>query len=124
MFSGLNAGFQRQMVFASLRIGLYVPVRNLFCNKDELNAPPLYKKILAGLTTGAIGITVANPTDLIKIRLQAEGKKSVTERRYNGVMDAYSKIIRNEGVIGLWKGLGPNIARNSVINATELATFD
>jgi len=26
LFSGLNAGFQRQMVFASLRIGLYVPV--------------------------------------------------------------------------------------------------
>lgn len=112
------------MVFASLRIGLYVPVRNLFCSENEVKAPPLYKKILAGLTTGAIGITFANPTDLVKIRLQAEGKKPIIERRYTGVWDAYTKIVRKEGVLGLWKGLAPNIMRNSVINATELATFD
>ncbi|KAL4503410.1 hypothetical protein ABPG72_001016 [Tetrahymena utriculariae] len=124
LFSGLNAGFQRQLVFASLRIGLYVPVRNFFCREDELERPPLYKKILAGLTTGAIGITVANPTDLVKIRLQAEGKKPITERRYNGVWDAYTKIVRTDGVTGLWRGLVPNIVRNSVINATELATYD
>lgn len=111
-------------MFASLRIGLYVPVRNFYCDENEQKAPPLYKKILAGLTTGAIGISVANPTDLVKIRLQAEGRKSLAERRYTGVMDAYSKIIKADGLVGLWKGLGPNIIRNSVINATELATFD
>jgi solute carrier family 25 uncoupling protein 8/9 len=25
---------------------------------------------------------------------------------------------------GLWKGLGPNIARNAIINAAELASYD
>ena len=29
LFKGLNAGLQRQMVFASIRIGLYEPVRNM-----------------------------------------------------------------------------------------------
>ena len=29
LYKGLNAGLQRQMVFASIRIGLYEPVRNL-----------------------------------------------------------------------------------------------
>ena len=52
------------MVFASIRIGLYEPVRNLYCGKDFVGFPPLYKKILAGLTTGALGILVANPTDV------------------------------------------------------------
>jgi solute carrier family 25 uncoupling protein 8/9 len=32
---------------------------------------PLSKRILAALTTGAIGISIANPTDVIKIRFQA-----------------------------------------------------
>ena len=27
-------------------------------------------------------------------------------------------------VVGLWTGLGPNIIRNSIINAAEIATFD
>jgi len=30
--------------------------------KDAKGDPPLSKKILAGLTTGAFGITIANPT--------------------------------------------------------------
>ena len=29
-----------------------------------------------------------------------------------------------EGMLGLWKGLGPNIARNAIINAAELASYD
>ncbi|EGR32123.1 hypothetical protein IMG5_095380 [Ichthyophthirius multifiliis] len=124
LYSGLNAGLQRQMVFASIRIGLYEPVRNFYSSKEELGQTPLYKKILAGLTTGCIGIMVANPTDLVKIRLQAEGKKPAGERRYNGVLDAYTKIVRTQGAAGLWQGLAPNIVRNSVINATELATYD
>ena len=33
--------------------------------------PSLLQKIMAGMTTGAIGITVANPTDVVKIRMQA-----------------------------------------------------
>ena len=31
---------------------------------------------------------------------------------------------RAEGIAGLWTGVVPNITRNSVINATELATYD
>lgn len=31
---------------------------------------------------------------------------------------------REEGMLGLWKGLGPNIARNAIINAAELASYD
>lgn len=29
-----------------------------------------------------------------------------------------------EGVGALWTGLGPNIARNGIINAAELASYD
>jgi solute carrier family 25 uncoupling protein 8/9 len=29
-----------------------------------------------------------------------------------------------EGVRALWTGLGPNIARNGIINAAELASYD
>jgi hypothetical protein len=40
------------------------------------------------------------------------------------VLNAYSTIVRQEGLLGLWTGLGPAIARNSVINAVELVTYD
>lgn len=42
---------------------------------------------------GAIAIAVANPTDLVKVRLQAEGKAG-TPRRYDGAFDAYCTIVK------------------------------
>jgi len=58
------------MVFAGLRIGLYIPVRNMICGELKPGEnPSLLTKILAGLITGTIGISIANPTDVVKIRL-------------------------------------------------------
>lgn len=37
-------------------------MRDFYCGKDFKGDPPLTKKILAGLTTGAFGISIANPT--------------------------------------------------------------
>jgi hypothetical protein len=44
---------------------------------------------------GAVAIAVANPTDLVKVRLQAEGKLPPgVPRRYSGSLNAYSTIMR------------------------------
>lgn len=75
LFKGLTAGLQRQMVFASLRIGLYEPVKQLYVGPNHEGPISVWTRILAALTTGAFGIMVANPTDVVKIRFQAEGKK-------------------------------------------------
>lgn len=50
------------------------------------------------VSTGALGIMVANPTDLVKVRLQAEGKLPPgVPRRYTGALNAYSTILRQVG---------------------------
>jgi solute carrier family 25 (mitochondrial uncoupling protein), member 8/9 len=123
LWKGLAPGLLRQMVFATLRIGLYEPVRNFF--HSEPGEIPIYKKIMAGLTTGTIGITIANPTDLVKIRLQAEGRLPPgVPKRYTGTINAFSTIFKTEGLAGLWRGVLPNIARNSIISCAELVTYD
>ena len=82
-------------------------------------------KVVSGLATGALAICVASPTDLVKVRMQAEGKLPPgTPRRYPSALGAYSAIVRTEGVAALWTGLGPNVARNAIINAAELASYD
>ncbi|KAI4374207.1 hypothetical protein MLD38_012224 [Melastoma candidum] len=125
LWKGIVPGLHRQCLFGGLRIGLYEPVKNLYVGKDYVGDVPLSKKILAGLTTGALGILVANPTDLVKVRLQAEGKLPPgAPRRYSGALNAYSTIVRQEGFGALWTGVGPNVARNAIINAAELASYD
>ncbi|KAG6543464.1 hypothetical protein Mapa_015134 [Marchantia paleacea] len=125
LWRGIVPGLHRQCLFGGLRIGLYEPVKNLYVGKDHVGDVPLIKKIAAGLTTGALAITVASPTDLVKVRLQAEGKLPPgVPRRYSGALNAYSTIVKQEGVKALWTGLGPNVARNAIINAAELASYD
>lgn len=47
------------------------------------------------ISTGALAISVANPTDLVKVRLQAEGKLPPgVPRRYPGALEAYYIIVK------------------------------
>ncbi|KAL6340927.1 hypothetical protein AAG906_032038 [Vitis piasezkii] len=125
LWKGIVPGLHRQCLYGGLRIGLYDPVKIFFVGNDFVGDVPLFKKVLAALITGAIAIAVANPTDLVKVRLQAEGKLPPgVPRRYTGALDAYYTIVRQEGLAALWTGLGPNIARNAIINAAELASYD
>ncbi|GLU11489.1 hypothetical protein SLE2022_282300 [Rubroshorea leprosula] len=125
LWKGIIAGLHRQFIYGGLRIGLYEPVKTFLVGGDFVGDIPLYQKIFAALLTGALAIAVANPTDLVKVRLQAEGKLAAgIPRRYYGTLDAYYSIVRQEGLGALWTGLGPNIARNAIVNAAELASYD
>ena len=79
---------------------------------------PLWKKIVAGGTAGAIASGIANPTDLMKVRLQSPTNK------YSGMVDAFTSIVKEEGVLGLWTGVGPTMGRATALAAAELATYD
>nr|CAD1817688.1 unnamed protein product [Ananas comosus var. bracteatus] len=101
LWKGIVPGLHRQCL-----LGPPDRVKSFYVGENFVGDVPLSKKILAGLTTGALAITIANPTDLVKVRLQAEGK------------------LPPGGGGALWTGLGPNIARNAIINAAELASYD
>lgn len=62
-------------------------------------------RILAGCTTGAMAVTCAQPTDVVKVRFQANKHFGPGgNKKYSGTMDAYRTIAREEGLRGLWKG--------------------
>ncbi|KTF93095.1 hypothetical protein cypCar_00028441 [Cyprinus carpio] len=80
-------------------------------------------RLMAGCTTGAMAVALAQPTDVVKVRFQAQISAGAS-KRYHGTMDAYRTIAKEEGFRGLWKGTGPNITRNAIVNCTELVTYD
>lgn len=115
LYNGLVPGLQRQMCFASVRIGLYDAVKDMYCERLSPQAstsnPPPVVRILAGMTTGAMAVISAQPTDVVKVRMQADCPPQGQPRRYAGSNIAYKTIASQEGVRGLWKGSIPNIAR-------------
>ena len=123
LYGGIGPGLQRQCLFASLRLGIYDNIKEFYTSALSLDQNKYFSlmasRILSGITSGAIAITVAQPTDVVKIKMQAKSGP-----KYNSSIDAYRTIYRKEGVHGLWKGLGPNVVRNSLVNATELVCYD
>ncbi|CAM9438837.1 dicarboxylate carrier UCP2-like [Lampetra fluviatilis] len=122
LYNGLVAGLQRQMCFASIRIGLYDTVKDFYTRGGEQAG--MMTKILAGCTTGALAVAIAQPTDVVKVRFQAQRSELGMPRRYTSAFTAYRTIGREEGVRGLWKGTLPNITRNAIVNCGELVTYD
>ncbi len=65
-------------------------------------------KLLCGGLAGMTAISVTYPTDLVKRRLQLQTFDNINVPKYNGVLHCFRKIIRNEGVRGLYRGLYAN----------------
>lgn len=126
LYNGLSAGLQRQMCFASVRLGLYDSTKAMYAS--VLNERPdgmhVLTRVLAGLTTGALAVSIAQPTDVVKVRFQAQNKNSGSAIRYKTTMQAYRTIGQQEGMRGLWKGAIPNIVRNSIVNVSEIVCYD
>ncbi|KAF3847535.1 hypothetical protein F7725_020563 [Dissostichus mawsoni] len=103
LYSGLVAGLHRQMSFASVRIGLYDSMKQFYSRGSE--SAGIGTRIMAGCTTGTMAVTFAQPTDVVKIRFQAQSRllESGSVKRYSGTFDAYRTIARDEGIRGLWK---------------------
>lgn len=51
-----------------------------------------------------MAVSFAQPTDVVKVRFQAQMNLNGVARRYSGTMQAYKHIFQNEGLRGLWKG--------------------
>lgn len=130
LFRGLPPALLRQSTYGSLRYGLYMPIRNaLGVDPSKPKEIPLHKKVIAGAAAGALASGIANPTDLVKVRMQTDGMSGVAgqaaaQRKYRGVVHCFTTTLRDEGVLGLWTGAGPTMGRATALAAAELATYD
>ena len=61
---------------------------------------------------GVINWIIAIPPDVIKSRYQ-----TAPEGKYTGLRDVYTHLIKEEGPAGLFKGVGPAMARAFPANA-------
>ncbi|XVF03302.1 hypothetical protein REPUB_Repub04eG0249500 [Reevesia pubescens] len=123
LYKGLSPAILRHLFYTPIRIVGYENLRNFVSNDGSLS---LSSKALVGGISGVIAQFVASPADLVKVRMQADGRlvSRGLQPRYKGPFDAFSKIVAMEGFGGLWKGVLPNVQRAFLVNMGELACYD
>ncbi|XP_076632563.1 mitochondrial 2-oxoglutarate/malate carrier protein [Colletes latitarsis] len=120
-YSGLSAGLLRQGTYTTTRLGIYTWLFEV-ASKDS--QPSFLLKALIGSTAGCIGAFVGTPAEVALIRMTADGRLPFAERRnYKNVFNALVRIIKEEGILALWRGTVPTMGRAMVVNAAQLASY-
>jgi len=133
------AGFVgRDFFYSGIRIGLYPTFRSFYSNGKDREDVMLLEKIAAGATTGAVGSGLANPFDVVRVRMTVEGgcidsmtgKLSTGMRtgmipRWHSSMHCLRETARQEGVFrGLWRGFIATMSRAALLSAGQLSSYD
>jgi solute carrier family 25 (mitochondrial aspartate/glutamate transporter), member 12/13 len=77
-----------------------------------------------GSIAGAFGAFMVYPIDLVKTRMQNQRTTRVGERLYKNSIDCARKVIRNEGVLGLYSGVIPQLIGVAPEKAIKLTVND
>ena len=118
LYVGLSAALLRHAVYTSSRISLYEHWRGRLSSDKTIS---IGEKCLIGAASGGFAQALATPADLLKVRLLADSRG---QRRFRGLWDCANSIIKEGGVLALYRGAVPSILRASLVNLGELATYD
>ncbi|XP_044761097.1 calcium-binding mitochondrial carrier protein Aralar1 isoform X1 [Coccinella septempunctata] len=78
-----------------------------------------------GSVAGAVGATAVYPIDLVKTRMQNQRTGSfIGEVMYRNSFDCFKKVVRHEGVFGLYRGLVPQLMGVAPEKAIKLTVND
>jgi len=84
---------------------------------------PMGIKFLFGGSAGMGATLFVQPLDLVKNRMQLSGAGG-QQRQYKNSFDALTKILRNEGIVGIYTGLSAGLLRQATYTTSRLGVYN
>ena len=123
-YVGLPSALLRQITYGTVRIGSYRYLAQKEQTRTKQNLP-FYKKFGYSLFSGAFGSFFGNPFDVVLVRFQADSTLAPELRRnYKGVLDAFGRMYKEEGIRSFWKGYIISLLRAASMTSVMLSTND
>lgn len=123
LYQGLDSALFRQATYGTARLGFYKFLFNL--RMKQKGEVVFHEKVGISLAAGVLGTMIGNPADIALVRFQSDSYLPLEQRRnYRHVFDAFNRIIKEEGILTLWRGATPTMLRAVSINVSMLTTYD
>ncbi|KXL43143.1 hypothetical protein M433DRAFT_21320 [Acidomyces richmondensis BFW] len=123
LYRGLSASLLRQITYSTTRFGVYEELKEVFTT--GVVTPSFPALIAMASTSGFLGGIAGNPADILNVRMQNDAALPQSERRnYKHAMDGLARMIREEGVASMFRGVWPNSTRAVLMTASQLASYD
>jgi len=127
---GLAFAVVREAVLNCFRLGLYGPLVVAFSpvsNTTENEKTPVWATMAAGSFSGLIGGVLANPVEILKVRMQSSSLNGVAasgfQHGYKNPFHAIKMFWKNEGFWGMWGGLDASAARIMLGSGVQLPSY-
>ena len=112
LYQGFGVSVQGIIVYRGAYFGMYDTAKGALF-EDEKKAPFVYKWAIAQSVTALAGFT-SYPFDTVRRRMMMmSGRKNQTEIQYTGTLDCWSKVYKQEGMKGFFKGAWSNVIRGA-----------
>ena len=111
IFRGLVPTTAKQAANSAVRFTSYSTLKDLWQKRlPPGRKPDSVATFTIGGLAGLITVYSTQPLDVVKTRMQSLD----APRQYRNSLDAAFKIVRSEGVLTLWSGAVPRLARLTV----------
>ncbi|KAG8737920.1 Mitochondrial dicarboxylate transporter [Ceratobasidium sp. 428] len=124
VYTGLSAALMRQLSYSMVRFGCYEHIKNTITDGGK-KRPKAIQLVLAGGIAGGLGGIAGNPADVLLVRMTTDEVRPPKERfNYKNAVDGLIRLVREEGVSALGRGLSANVTRAVLMNCSQLASYD
>lgn len=90
---------------------------------DKDKVLPVTVRLLCGGLAGAVSQTVTYPLDVVRRRMQMKGI-SGDLFAYSSTGNAFTVIVKDEGIHGLYKGMWPNLLKVAPLVGIQFVTYE
>ena len=122
-FRGLYAGVSALVVRGGLisagQLGGYDFGKRTLRSRGMTEGPAFH--LICSLIAAASAAALSTPPDVVLNRYQGD---SVLEVRHHSVASCAASIVRQEGILALWRGVGPNFAKIAPVFLVTLPLFE
>jgi len=122
VYTGLTASLLRQMTYSLVRLGAYEEMKARLSQNGIASS---FNLLCAAAVSGGLGGIAGNPADIVLVRMTSDIIRPPEQRfGYSNAITGLMSLIREEGVRGLARGLGPNTMRAVLMNASQVGSYD
>lgn len=111
LYTGWSVTVAGAFVYRAGQLGLFKQIQDLNPYKDDKG--PIGAIAAFGAVTAARTCVMPfnYPFDTVRRRMMLQSEKPLAERTYKGSVDCFFKVLKNEGLAGMYKGMIPELFR-------------
>lgn len=110
-------------------VGLFVmpqaekqePIKRVAAKSSD---PSTLNTFISSLVSTVWAVTVCSPFDVLKTRYQVQHDKKVNSNMYSNVFRSFNKIVKNEGIKGLFRGYKATLMTTPIFHSIYFPVYE